>query len=66
MEKNSEVLNVNVSWKIVVAGIPAYCNENTFFLNNVISFFAYKMYKYKIKCRVISKNKSYNGILCFF
>lgn len=64
-KKISEVLNVNVTWKIIVVGFPAYCNENTFVLNNVISFVAYKMYKYKMKCRVLSENVSYNGILFF-
>lgn len=56
-KKIFEVLNVNVSWKIIIPGFPGYCNENTFVLNNVISFVAYKMYKYKMKkCRVLSEN----------
>lgn len=51
--------------EIIVGGFPAYCNENTFVLNNVISFVAYKMYKYKMKCRVlrvkINKHQAFHG-----
>lgn len=39
--------------------------QNTFIFNNVVSFVAYKMYKYKMKCRVLNDIVTYNGLLCF-
>lgn len=34
-KKVSMVLNINVTWKGIAIGFPAYCNENTFIFNNV-------------------------------
>ena len=64
-KKVSDILNINVTWKVIVIGFPAYCNKNTFIFNNVVSFVAYKMYKYKMKCRVLNDIVTYNGLLCF-
>lgn len=64
-KKVSEILNINVTWKVIVIGFPAYCNKNTFIFNNVLSFVTYKIYKYKMKCRVLNDIVTYNGLLCF-
>lgn len=36
----------NETWQVII-GFPANWKKNTFILNNVLSFVAYKMYKYK-------------------
>ena len=52
-------------WKIIVIGFPAYCRKNTFILNNVLSFIAYKIYNYKMKCRILNENVTNVSLLCF-
>lgn len=64
-KKISDILNINVTWKVIVIGFPVYCNKSTFIFNNVLSFEAYKIYKYKMKCRVLNDIVTYNGLLCF-
>ena len=63
--KISLLINKEVTWKIIVIGFPAYCSKNTFILNNILSFIAYKIYKYKMKCRILNENVTNVSLLCF-
>ena len=63
--KISLLINIEVTWKIIVIGFPAYCSKNTFILNNILSFIAYKIYKYKMKCRILNENVTNVSLLCF-
>lgn len=64
-KKVFDILNINVIWKVIVIGFLVYCNKNMFIFNNVVFFVVYKMYKYKMKCRVLNDIVIYNGLLCF-
>lgn len=64
-KKESDILNKNVTWKEIVIDFPAYCNKNTLIFNNGLSFVAYKIYKYKMKCRVLNDIVTYRAIIVY-
>lgn len=51
--------------KFIIIGFPAYCNKNTFIFNNVLSFVAFKIYKYKMKCIVLNDIVTYRAIIVY-
>lgn len=57
------ILTIDVTWKLVVIGFIFTSNKYTFILDNNLSFIACKVYKYKMKCRIINE---YVGSRCFF
>ena len=48
--------NFEITWKIIVLGFYNEINSKTIRLNNIISFVSYKIYKYKMKCRLLQEN----------
>ena len=48
--------NFEITWKIIVLGFYNEVNSKTIRLNNIISFVCYKIYKYKMKCRLLQEN----------
>ena len=55
--------NFEITWKIIVLGFYNEINTKTIRLNNIISFICYKIYKYKMKCRLLQENMSETGLL---
>lgn len=64
-KKVSDIFNIYVKWKVIVIGFPEYCNKNTLIFNNGLSFVAYKIYKYKMKCRVLNDIVTYRAIIVY-
>ena len=60
-KKASVCLKFSVSWKTIVIGFYDEVNDKTVLMNNIISFIAYRIYKYKMFCR-IHKAESYSDI----
>ena len=52
------VLNIDIKWKHILLGLYNECNEKVIFLNNVISFVALKIYKFKMFCRLENLDES--------
>lgn len=50
--KISLILNIDVTWKLIVIDFIFTCNKYTFILITTLSFIACKIYKYKMKCRI--------------
>ena len=48
--------NFEITWKIIFLGFYIEVNAKTIRLNNIISFICYKIYKYKMKCRLLQEN----------
>lgn len=63
--KISLILNIDVTWKLIVVGFIFTSNKNTFILDNTLSFIACKIYKYKMKCRILNEHVSLEGMRCF-
>lgn len=42
-----------------------FSNKYTFILDNTLSFLACKIYKYKMKCRIVKDQVSYEGVCRF-
>ena len=61
-KKASECLKFSVSWKTIVIGFYDDVNDKTVLINNIISFIAYRIYKYKMFCRIQNKAESYTDI----
>ena len=55
-------LKFSVSWKTIVNGLYDEVNDKTVLINNIISFIAYRIYKYKMFSRIQNKAKSYFDI----
>ena len=56
------VLNIDIAWKHILLGLYNECIENVMFLNNVISFVALKIYKFKMFCRLEQLEESENNV----
>lgn len=56
----------NVTWKMIVIGFIIFNNKYTFILDNTLSFLARKIYKYKMKCRIVKDQVTYEGVCRFF
>ena len=55
--------NFEITWKIIVLGFYNEINTKTIRLNNIISFICYKIYKYKMKCRLLQENMYEIGLV---
>jgi hypothetical protein len=64
-DKVSNALNFNITWKNVVFGFYLTCNNTSYLYNNMISFVAYKLYKYKMKCKILNEIVTFDGAKCF-
>ena len=51
----SVFLKFDITWKTIVIGFYDDVNEKTILLNNLISFIAFRIYKYKMFCRLNDK-----------
>jgi hypothetical protein len=60
----SEILKFEISWKAIVVGFYNETNRKTILLNNVISFIALRIYKYKMWCRLEATTESSAKISC--
>ena len=61
-KKASVRLKFSVSWKTIVIGFYDEVNDKTMLINNIISFIAYRIYTYKMFCRIHNKAESYSDI----
>ena len=61
----SSVLNFDVQWKHVVLGFYSERNSKIQFLNTFVSFIAYKIYKFKMFCRVTNKTETKDMLLSY-
>lgn len=64
-KKVSAILKIIISWKHLVLGFIYNGNQNNVVLNNVISFIACKILKYKMKCKLIEDNVTNEGLILF-
>ena len=60
--KASNSLKFNISWKNIVIGFYDEVNDKTVLINNIISFIAYRIYKYKMFCRIHNNPESYTDL----
>ena len=64
--KISLILNIDVTWKLIVIGFIFTSNKYTLILDNTLSFIACKIYKYKMKRRILNEHVSSEDMRCFF
>lgn len=64
-KKVSAILKINIAWKHLVLGFIYNGNQSNVVLNNVISFIACKIFKYKMKCKLIEDNVTNEGLILF-
>lgn len=64
--KISQILNIDVTWKLIVIGFIFTSNKYTLILDNTLSFIACKIYKYKMKRRILNEHVSSEDMRCFF
>ena len=58
----SSLLKFKISWKHIVIGFYEETNNKTSALNTLISFIAYRIYKFKMLCRLNDKNETQERI----
>lgn len=51
-------LHLDIMWKHVIIGFYYENNLKVQFLNNIISYVAYRIYKFKMLCRFEEKNET--------
>ena len=59
-----EIVKFEVSWKVITVGFYNETNEKTILLNNLVSFIALRIYKYKMWCRIEETIESSDKISC--
>lgn len=64
-KKVAVILEVNMAWKHLVLGFTYTGNQSSVVLNNVISFNACTIFKYKMKCKLIKENVTNEGLILF-
>lgn len=66
-QKISLILEIDVTWNLIVIGLKFIFTSNkyTFILDNTLSFIACKIYKYKMKCRILNEHVPCEGMHCF-
>lgn len=65
-QKLNSILNFDVCWKHIIIGFYLEKNSKTVFLNTIISYVSYVIYKYKMTCRMNENFQSCNTLLKFF
>ena len=60
----SEIININIKWKHIVIGFVEK-NQSTIIYNNIISFISYKLFKYKMKCKILKENVTSEGLTIY-
>ena len=60
----SDILKFNIAWKHIVIGF-IHNGKQSVILNNVISFIACKMFKFKMKCKMLEENATSEGLTSF-
>lgn len=63
--KISQLIKIDIKWKMIVIGFIIFNNKYTFILDNTLSFLACKIYKYKMKCRIVKDQVTYEGVCRF-
>ena len=48
----SQIFNFSVLWKHVIVGFYEESNSKTIFLNTINTYISYKIYKFKMSCRI--------------
>ena len=54
----STVFQFDIKWKYIVLGFSNDINENNIVYNNIISFIACRIFKYRMKCRIENREES--------
>ena len=55
-------MNFDISWKLILCGFFNEVNKKTIMYNNLISFIAFKIYKYKMYSRVKNERETEYGL----
>ena len=55
---NSTCLKFDIGWKHIIIGFYEEINNKTILLNNLISYIACRIYKFKMHCRIKGDNES--------
>ena len=55
-------VNFDISWKLILCGFFTEVNKKTIIYNNMISFIAFKIYKYKMYSRVKNERETEYGL----
>lgn len=58
-------LKIDIKWKHVIIGFFHELNRKVITLNTLISYVAYRIYEYKMYCRLSSLDKTNYNILYF-
>lgn len=59
------ILNIDVIWKLIVIGFIFMSNKYIFILDNILLFIVCKIYKYKMKCRILNEYVLFEDMCCF-
>lgn len=62
--KMSLILEIDVTWKIVMIGVILNSYKNLI-LESILLFIAYKIQKYEMKCGNLNEYVSYESMRCF-
>ena len=63
--KTSIILDFVIQWKHIILGFFYESNNKITFFNELISFIAFKIYKYKMKCRYNKTIEDKTGLLLY-
>ena len=60
----SAILNFDVKWRHIIFGFYLEENSKVVFYNTLLSFIAYRIYKYKMYCRIDNINETEYNVKC--
>ena len=64
MEKSSEIINTDISWKVIVVGYKyLFSGSNISFFNITVSLITYSIYKYNMQCKCNNTQLTKKGVL---
>lgn len=61
----SLVIGFDIQWKHVILGFYFERNTKIRYFNTIVSFIAYKIFKYKMCCRSQKKTETYNELVLY-
>ena len=60
----SAILNFDVKWRHIIVGFYLEENSKVALYNTLLSFIAYRIYKYKMYCRIDNINETEYNVKC--
>lgn len=61
----SLIIGFDIQWKHVILGFYFERNTKIRYFNTIVSFIAYKIFKYKMFCRSQKKTETYNELVLY-